>query len=188
MVSGKTEHAVKFPSAACLKLSSKINRFKFVFAVFAREIVKRYAPVSQNFPNAKSSFFAAFARHHFGAENDRHLRSRPDVRRRGGFSRAFFKKAHLDFGVFRFLMFDFAPRRISLFVRLVFAEFLARRRGRFTNRIENGTFRFFLFSWHKNYKSFDGEPTLTSQKLLTLTTATENFTIKDTFLPVISAN
>ena len=60
-------------------LSFEINRLESVFAVFARKIVQRYATVSQNLLNPKSSFLAAFSRHYFGAKNHRHFRSRPNI-------------------------------------------------------------------------------------------------------------
>ena len=47
--------------------------------------------------------------------------------------------------IFFYFVLDFTPCRICLFFRFYFAEFLAGRRGRFADRVENRTFRFFLF-------------------------------------------
>lgn len=67
-------------------LPDKIHRLEFTCAMFARKAIERDAPVSQNFLHTKSSFFAAFAGHNFGAKGNRHFRSRPDARRHSVFS------------------------------------------------------------------------------------------------------
>ena len=77
-------------------LAIEIYRFKFAFAVFARKSVKRHAPVIQNFPDAKGSLFAVFARHNLGAKGNCHFRSRPNARP-NDFLVKFFEEIHFRF-------------------------------------------------------------------------------------------
>ena len=86
-------------------------------------------------------------------------------------------KLILIFQIFLFLVLGFTLRRIRLFFRFGFAEFLARRRGRFANRIENRTFSFFLFlASHTIEKLHEDLRSVTRQPYL-LTSAPENFNI-----------
>lgn len=58
-------------------------------------------------------------------------------------------------------MFDFALRRARFFDRFIVSEFFARRRGRFTDRVENGKFRFFLFPAAHTIKPYNSFRNLT---------------------------
>lgn len=103
--------------------------------MFAGEFVQRDTAVSQDALDAESSFFPGSSRHYFRAESNQHFRPCPYVFL---FSILFVVKYwHLVFSFYLFSMFDFALRRVNFFFWLVLSKFLARRRRRFADRIEN---------------------------------------------------